>query len=281
MNFQEKELSSDFLQRDQAANILHWQDFTSWRDVVWNLMDDVLTDRVKSAFLKDPPEYIVGDDLSWLDEIILDVLDEKVDSKELMADRLEDHYKAFRVFHGTRTENPGSYYEKGVTPLDPENMHQKARDVFLGGRYPELTNDHLEKAIAAVGHELRSRRVYFEANEKLLIGQCGHYMLYGSEYLACIAVNLPSSYYQRELKKIGKPVMFVCDVPIEMISGNVILELAGRCLQLVFEDLLYHDVGNDDLGLFGFCIHQKLSPQNIVGHYHPIVHCDPLDYGGA
>lgn len=45
--------------------------FPTWRDELWGLLDDVLDTRVREAFMRRPPEYVVGDDLSWLDEIIL------------------------------------------------------------------------------------------------------------------------------------------------------------------------------------------------------------------
>ncbi|MAZ69785.1 hypothetical protein [Porticoccus sp.] len=274
------QLSANYRQRHNPTDVFHWQDIESWKGVIWRIMDDVLTEAVKSAFLQSPPEYVVGDDLSWLNTIVLNVLHEDIDSKQLLAERFDSHYKALRVYHGARAENLTSYYEKGLIPLNPDTMHERARNIFLSGQYPELTEELLEKAIAAVGHEYRGGRVYFEANEKLLINQCGHYMLYGSEYLACIAVNLPSRNYQSDLKKIGRPVMLVCDVPIEMISGSVMLELAGWCLQMIFENLLFGEVEDDEPGLFGFCIHRALPSQCIVGHYHPVAIRDPLLYGG-
>lgn len=42
----------------------------SGHDEIWALLAELVNDDVRSAFIADPPEYIVSDDLSWLDSII-------------------------------------------------------------------------------------------------------------------------------------------------------------------------------------------------------------------
>lgn len=50
--------------------VWHWTDFDSWRATIQQLLSDVLTPEVYELFRAQPPEYVVGDDLGWLDAII-------------------------------------------------------------------------------------------------------------------------------------------------------------------------------------------------------------------
>ena len=74
----------------------------SWRDRIWRMLEDLITAEVKDAFVGDPPEYVVSDDLSWLDEIMYEVTGRIVNMKELVTDRFANEYRAFRAGHGTR-----------------------------------------------------------------------------------------------------------------------------------------------------------------------------------
>jgi len=147
---------------------------------------------------------------------------------------LQERYRALRAVHGTRTSDLGTFYKGGLKRLQPEFFHDQAREIFLNGDYPELSEEKLQDAITAVGSELRSGRVYFEANENMLIDLCGHYMLYGSEYLICIAANLDGPRdYRQVLKTRGVPTLFICDVPLELLSERTLQEFAGDALESI------------------------------------------------
>ncbi|WP_316859223.1 hypothetical protein [uncultured Cohaesibacter sp.] len=56
-------------------DVWDWQCFNSWKGKIWSIFADVLTADVRQAFINSLPEYLVSDDLSWLDEIIFGVSD--------------------------------------------------------------------------------------------------------------------------------------------------------------------------------------------------------------
>ena len=262
-----------------GPRVLDLHDYRSWRDTAWEISADFLDERVRRAFLREPPEYVVGDDLSWLDTIVRRVTRREVDSKRLMAERLLGRYDDLRCCHATNTGDVGTYYEKGLLPLDPEQAHKAARDIFLGSRFPELTHGEVDAAIARTRHGMRAGRVFFEVNESSLIEECGHYLLYGGEYLTAIAANLGGPGrpdYRQALKGRGRPTVFICDVPLAVL-GMTVLEAAGVMLALIFEDLLEGDgyVPGSHRG-FGFSISRHLPPEWIVGHHHPDRVRDPL-----
>ena len=277
MEYKAKNLAECYQDRMKApSNVWDWQAYDTWRDVLWELLNEVIDENVRAAFLETPPEYVVGDDLSWLDDIVFLVHEINIDSKEFMADKIAEHYSAFRTFHSTRTSNLASYYKNGLQPLNLEKMHQEIRDIFLNGDFPELNPDHIDEAIqrANTTVNVREGRLYFEANERLLINKhADHYKLYGSEYRALIASFLKGPRnYKEVLKENGYPTIFICDVPIRFMTSGTLLEYSGKALEKVFQELL--DGANyqpEIWGGAGFCIWQVLPPEYIVGHYHPII----------
>lgn len=259
-------------------DVWDYRAYSTWRDEVWKLIDDFVSPQVRKAFLASPPEYVVSDDLSWLDNIVYGVHGREVDSKTLLSRRLKRRYRAIRAVHGTRTSTVESYYNQGLLPLAPQEFHNHAREIFLTGEYPELSEAHLQAAIAAVGSDLRERRIFFEANEEMQIAHAGHYMLYGSEYLVAIAAHLGDGRdYRQVLKMRGEPTLFVCDVPFDLIGHRTLMEFAGDALESVFQELLDgRNFVRDPWRGAGFCIHEALSAAHLVGHYHPVIRYDPI-----
>lgn len=252
--------------------------YSTWRAEIWRLIEDFADADVKKAFLDSPPKYVVCDDLSWLDEIVYAVRNDEIDSKALLSERLRNRYRALRSVHGTRTANIAAFYRDGLLPMVPELLHAQVREIFLGDEFPELTESVIQKAIEAVGSDLREGRVWFEANEEMLIAQAGHYMLYGSEYVTAIAAHLQGYRdYRQVLKNSGQPTLFVCDVPLELISEGILKEFAGGALESVFQELLDGpEFVPDRWRGAGFYIQKPLSAEHLVGHYHPDVRRDPF-----
>jgi hypothetical protein len=256
----------------------HWQNFQSWNETAWKLMKDVLTLEVVAEFKREPPEYIVGDDLTWLDDIVKCMTGDVIVTGDVFANRLSQHYHALRAYHGTRLLDKDSFYKNGIYPLQPEEFEKKAFKLFSEASFPELTVDAVQVAIEKVGRQYREGRVYFEANEEHLVEFCAHYMLYGSEYLCAIAANIPGQRdYRQELKKFGTPTIFECDIPLAIIDRDLLKEFAGGALAVMFSTMIdpsfNHSEKWDGAGLY---ISQPLLPEYIVGHRTPAVLKDPL-----
>jgi hypothetical protein len=202
----------------------------------------------------------------------------EIDSKEELADRLMTRYAALRAYHGTSATSLETFYTQGLRPLVIEEYHQRAREVFLTGRYLELSEHDLQRAIREVGAETREGRIYFDANEHLLTQRCGHYFLYGSEYLVAIAAHLGERRdYRRALKGLGRPTLLVCDVPMIQLRRGTVLALAGLALEGVFQELLDGDAyAPSKWRGVGFSISAPLGPTCLVGHCHPSNLKDPL-----
>lgn len=257
----------------------------SWRERIWRLISDFVTNDVKAAFTGAPPEYLVSDDLSWLNQIVYQTTRRDVEVKSLLADRLAGEYHLFRAAHGTRTDNLARFYNRGLRCLRAEEFETRARALFMTPEFSWVTEEKFGSAIADIDARNRSGgregRLYFCADERSLItrnGGCGHYLMYGSEYLYCLGIRLVSHFdTQRILKSIGRPTMFVCDIPIARMSRSTIEDFAGSILEILFSELievpahaLCHSAGS------ALSLVVDLPGEHIVGHYHPVQIYDPL-----
>ncbi|MFJ1311876.1 hypothetical protein [Agrobacterium sp. P15N1-A] len=246
----------------------------------------MITDDVKLAFKEAPPEFVVSDDLSWLDDLIFEVTGELGNIKQLTAQRLRRKYRFFRAAHGTRTNDLAQFYNNGLRFLRSDEIEDRARSLFLNGKLRFATEEKLQHAIEEIDARKaaggREGRLYFCADERNLItrsGCCGHYLIYGSEYLYCLGIGLGSSWeIKRVLKEIGRPTMFICDIPMSQIRDYTLEEFAGLILEFLFCELV------EDLQPYAlspgtgsaFSLSSDLYPDHIVGHYHPDTVHDPL-----
>ncbi|MCV0383374.1 MAG: hypothetical protein K5799_07925 [Erythrobacter sp.] len=98
-----------------------------WRNRFWRMVGDVVTEDVTAEFVRNPPEYVVSDDLGGLDEIVMRVTGTAVDMKEIVASRLVRDYRAFRAAHGTRTDDVGQFYKGGLRTLRAGEVEDRAR----------------------------------------------------------------------------------------------------------------------------------------------------------
>lgn len=261
-------------------NVLNWDHFYTWQHTILDLMRDLITDQAISHLVATSPEYIVEDDLGGLDDCIYAVSRRTVSTKKVLTERLRERFVAFRTYHGTRTDNVQRYYDEGLRPLNPFEFIDRTRELFLSGKFSDVNEETLQNAIDDVGLSTRKGCTYFDAHESNHIDQFGHYLLYGSEYLYCLAIRLrDAENNKRVLRSIGLPTLFQCDVPLRMISDQSLAEFAGKALESIFSILLYgadHDPFENSGG--SFLITEILPPNSIVGHYHPARVYDPFTF---
>ena len=128
----------------------------------------------------------------------------------------------------------------------------------------------------------REGRVYFSADERSLItrlGGSGHYLVYGDEYLYCLGIGLVGRWETKQvLKSVGRPPMFVCDIPMAILRGYTIREFGGSILEFLFSELVDgmepHALSPDAGAALSLTC--DLPGEHIVGHYHPAKIYDPL-----
>lgn len=244
-----------------------WSDIASWEPTIRKLMGNYLDDAVVAAFKNAPPEFVVSDDLTWLDRIVGQVHGvQNVDTLGLLTQRLREHYAGVVAFHGCRPTSLEEYQTHGVLASNPEQLEKLAFGIFgdtervrreiASLRMPDL---HLSY------EEHNAGKVFFTLTKDELIKTCGGYLLYGSEYLLCIANGIGESH---KLRARGKATIIECLVPMNRIGSEYVKCLAGAILEEMFERVLDHEYRREDL-VFGFPIEGGLPPKSILKFHFP------------
>lgn len=280
-DFEDRELPQKLKDRSLPNDVFCYPLVTSWRNRVWEMISAFVTPEVIEEFKLNPPEYVVSDDLSWLDDLIFDVTGEFTDIKRITATALRSEFKAFRAAHATRTNDLTVYYRDGLRILTNEEIENIARGLFLSGKFTYVSERTLERAI----QDLNSKdfpyrtddipRLYLCADESDFLtrsGCSGHYLDFGSEYLFNLAIRLVGEFRaKQELRSVGRPTMLIFDVPMTLISEATLEDFAGSILEFFFCELV------DDLEAHALSpgagsamiLAYELPAETVVGHYHP------------
>lgn len=168
-------------------------------------------------------------------------------------------YTHIRGYHACRPVDIQDYYQYGIRAFSEETMQKNALSIFNKTLKEILDTDNC-------GENQQKKEVHFVVTKKLLLEDAGHYLCYGSEYLAGIAAHLDGGIigpYHNRLLKTGIPTIFVCDVPIACLPEYLIED---------FNENYNLQVSID----FGFWINQDLPSEYIVAHEHPTKMYDPL-----
>jgi hypothetical protein len=195
----------------------------------------------------------------------------------LLAQKIPHVFSEVRVFHACRPVTLSSYYERGLMPLDLGEMSRIARALFLEVD-PSLKEEHLQDVVDKLQPDGRDGRLYAALDDRFLIRRCGHYLIYGSEFLYCVANQLSGVTgvdYTSWLKQRGRPTMIVASIPISELSGSKLRELAGAMCHEVAFDASY-ERAETSLVDFGFSRCIGIPSNHIRDHYHPAVILDPL-----
>ena len=170
------------------------------------------------------------------------------------------------------------YYEKGLTPLNPNDANTWIWS-FFGKKFPDLKEEIITQSINEMMQELnvRENRIYFVLDDQFLIIECGHYLLYGSEYILGVFATIESKTresYREYLMVVGQPTIFVCDIPFDLLSDSTKLELAQLMIRKTCKEQ-YNSYEHNHTD-FGFMIRNILPPDRVVKHFHPQDISSPL-----
>jgi len=242
-----------------------------WGREVLSLLDGLVTPAVIEKLTSENSDSFYGDNGEWLDSAIRSAdpgkdIDES--SFQFLASRFRERYTHIRVFHGCRPVDVGEYYQRGFLPMDPEQLIETARRYFLRGQLKEINEGLLEKAIAEISTKHRANHIYFVLDDRHLLNGAGEYLIYGSEYLYCLAIRLTGN-CESILRKMGIPTIFACDLPVEMVDSWAIDELVGHLLSTLFRSFESGEKKTAPKTRFSFWIKRALPSEFIHSHYHP------------
>lgn len=203
---------------------------------------------------------------------------ESAGAREQLVELILSNYSAVRAYHGCRPESVDTYYAHGLRTLSPAWAISLARERFSVQSHPELSTAEVDEAIASIGFDTIEGRVYFCFDDRELLSSCGHYIIYGSEFICGVAAQLRGRTgrdYQSSLKRFGIPTILKCDIPITMLACDTLLEIADELIS----GLTFLNSGPADAfpqSLLAFSVKAAVPARAIVGHWHPKRIRDPL-----
>lgn len=164
-----------------------------------------------------------------------------------------EHVRYVKAFHCCKPLRMDEYLEKGL--LMPEEERMRDLTIRLLGKWVE--REKLEEAFKKNWASYPAKGIYFNVNKRLLLEECGHYLIYGSELVTGIAAGF---WRREELMAYGTPTIFTALVPTEMLSDETVKELID-CVRGSFH--------HSPLADFGFRITENLPAKYLVKVEHP------------
>ena len=183
-------------------------------------------------------------------------------------------FSHIRLYHLCRPTNLDSYYKNGIQVLDKSEAHMILKELFLNEQHPHVTEQKINKAINKMkpdfGKCTRSGVTHLVLDYRYLIRLAGHYGIYGSEYLYCLAVSIGCG---EELKETGTPTVFEFDVPVSILSeyGSLYREILEEALYQYLEPCEIDEVDHTETLYV-----EDVKKIELIEHFHPEYIPDPF-----
>lgn len=240
------------------------KDATSWDPVVSKCLSVILGATYSETLKKNAIK------IKYCDSPIegLNLFKKKISSKKLtklVTKEFSYYFKEVKVYHGCRPANIENYYQKGITPLNPKEIQILFRNTFK-----EYSSEaDIQLAINKVDLEVIAGFVFVVLDDRAIIENGGHYLIYGSEYQNCLAINLPRATEETRdiLKKFGKATIFVCKLPF---SKLIELENIVRLLLADHFSRVAHNRNDVHIIDHTLLLKESIKPTDIITHYHPL-----------
>lgn len=245
--------------------VLDWRKRDEWLAELSTYAGHLLTPAMKRKLAAKKPKCW-SDDMSWLPY-----------PEHLVPEFIgcfTSHYTHFKAFHGCRPITLSSYFENGLTGQDSEKLFRSFREL-----YSDVPSADLDAAIEKFSERGSRERgaVWLVGDDRELVEEYGHYVIQGSEFLMALASALGHSSsgedYRFRLRDSGIPTVLEVDIPIEILGGDDLQEVAKMVLSEWGQTVTGLDLGFS----FSPCyvVRRRIAPEFIEAHEHPEKIPDP------
>lgn len=246
-----------------AGQTIVWKNSDTWVPRLSRWIRPYLNRCGIRALQKNGPLDLHDDDSEWL-RIVESVLDCDADELvECLSEALGGAH--IRMYHGCRTEDATPYLVNGILLNDPEQLAERLRSLVATVPGLEIYREKIEQDIRDFDAKERdSGTVYLALDDRSLIHECGHYLLYGSEWIQCI-LGFPA---HAALRSWGAPTIIQADVPAGELHPSALRELAENLVHEWTRTKVNRPKTVQRVS-FGVPLHKPVPPQWIAGHEHP------------
>lgn len=169
-------------------------------------------------------------------------------------------YTHIRAYHACRPLDMQEYLIKGIQVI---NKKKSLKESLVRIKSDFVNDKEIEKEFNKHWRALDNihKRVWLAVNKEILLTDSSHYLIYGSEFINALAMELGC---RSSLKETGIPTIFHCDVPVESISLKIIKDIE-KLVQMGYVDDITIDVNG-------------VESQDIINYEHPKEIPDPYFY---
>lgn len=165
--------------------------------------------------------------------------------------RLSD-YTHILAYHACRAEDEQIFRIQGLKPYAKEDALATAIQKLESDR---VSREKIEAAFYPLwekNQSLQPTKVWLMLETKEFMSISTHYLIYGSEFINALAMHLGC---RDRLKKIGKPMIVVCTIPIT--------DIAPCWLNDLEQDIKSKGTDNRSIAV------SSVAPENIVDILYP------------
>lgn len=258
------QVGTNLAENPWRGRLVHWKDRETWFDVLTTWIQPQFRPSAFARLTRLKPRDIYWDDPDWLDVVLAPRLLIQIDTAvDLLAGALEP--AVLRVFHGCRVADAGVFHRDGLLLNDPAKLTEEVRRIVaeedeLAWRRPTIDRDLAEWD----ARERDTSRLYVCVDDQPQLDRIGHYLLYGSEWISAFLGFSGHGVLRRR----GVPTMIELDLPFKLATPNTRLNFARRLLQEWVRVTVNAPTFVPQLD-FTVILRTSLSPDTVVGHYHP------------
>ena len=254
-------------------HVFIWKDFSKWKSALEGMFKDILTPELEAKVKQEAESIKYWNAQTPCEKLIGQPMDSIVTDNKI--DEFRQQYSHIRFYHACRTADVSSYYDKGILPSIElkDVLVNRFRELYLSGRFPELTEDMLQQSIKKVSKGLE-RGLFLVIDDRQIIEDAGHYLIYGAEYMTKLVTQLPIENSQEKyfpvFRKIGKPTIIVINLPntTEYLSDCnievVIIYMITQWFYAIAHTRLESCIYTDDI-----LVYKPILPEHVFSHYHP------------
>lgn len=260
-----------------ALPTLEWKDMPTWSAYLATHFYEFFPAKLLRSAIQFDADTFYEDDLQWL----LTIGDESGtwlpdDIAEKVAREIRTSVPRVRAYHATRAHDMESFYSRGLLPSSTESLTEMATELFseVG-----VTRDEVERAVEDRNLDDEDSTLFLSVDDRDYLTDCGHYLIYGSEFLGGIAARLHALYGpapKELLRQRGHATVFQCTIQTNSIQFQELVALVRCMLREWFQSICFEFSESRPLD-FTFVLHSSVPPNQLERHYHPVEIVDPLE----
>lgn len=250
---------------------IRWTDLATWHPRLTSALCELLQPHAVDRLRVVESDDLYDDDSEWLDGVLHEFPGSEEAFLELVDQALER--SRVRTFHGTRTADARSFAEEGIRLHDRAKLEAHVRSLVAHHEALHGMTDRLDEEFARTAHLVDHGRCFVVVDERVLIEECGHYLLGGSEFVQGI---LGPHAAQAVLSDCA-PTVIEVDLPLSRVTPSQLREFS-RTLVGEWAKVLRRSHSTPRHLDFSFCLREPVPALWIAGHFHPQVVHDP--HGG-